>query len=242
MSGESVLLQIDDGTYLAADRLYYEAGAVGAEGAVRLNRGQDLLLAEKLRYAFDEQNFSGEKIRFRVKNFYVRGESVEGSVGGRWTVFRGGRAYRGEPGSCSPNFLAETISLTGDGVVRLEQVDICLGKRRLLTVPHWNQKLCQFPIQMKSKCGHRTDLGFYGRYGLSCAVTPQLRLFADADCYSARGLLLEPGFRWEGPFGGQDAHWELSGGWIRDRGIVLQNFFGRPIGSRRSFLEGSYRQ
>ncbi|MDR0679062.1 MAG: hypothetical protein LBF24_02320 [Puniceicoccales bacterium] len=243
-TGKNVLLKLSDDTYLTANRLYCEGGAIGAEGAVRLSRGKDLLLAEKLLYELERQTFSGEKIRFRLKDFYVQGESVEGGmgIGRRWTVFRDGRAYRGEPECHSPNFRAGTISLSGDDVVHLEQVDVCFGSRRLFSIPHWNQKLCQFPVRMKSKCGHRTNLGFYSRSNLSCSVTPCLRLSADVDYYSARGLLLGPGCRWEGSFLGQDAHMELSSGWIRDRGAVIRDFFSRPSGSGRNFLEGSYRQ
>ncbi|MDR2664288.1 MAG: hypothetical protein LBB14_02050, partial [Puniceicoccales bacterium] len=242
IESESVMFRIDGNTYLTADRLRWTEGVVEADGAVLLGRGRDLLLAKNLHYSLKDSTFGGSGIRFRVGNFYAQSESVEG-VGGdglRWITFRSGRIYRGEPAAHSPNFSGQEISLAGDGTVRLSRASVLLGNRCLLTVPHWQQNLWQSPIRLRVKCGRRTDLGIYVRNDLSLALTPQLRLFADLEYYGARGVLLGPGGRWDGPIFGQNTQAELFTGWIRDR--RAPDFSGASVRPRRNFMEGTYRQ
>ncbi|MDR1436464.1 MAG: hypothetical protein LBI39_04680 [Puniceicoccales bacterium] len=241
-AADGVTLQIGDNGYLVADELYCSHGVGEAVGSVRLSAADGFLLAERLRYQLADGNFFGTDVRFRIKNIYVRADSVEGVDvdGQRHIIFRGGRIYGGEPGPHSPNIAAEKITIPAAAVAWIDGASLCLGERRIFSTGRWRLKLDGIAMCFRGKYGYGKDLGVYGRNSVACGVGKTGTVGLNLDIYGKRGPLVGPCCRWDGDLAANGTVAEIFGGLIRDRGDRGVDLLSAPIPVRRGFLRAAY--
>ncbi|MGC6454993.1 MAG: LPS-assembly protein LptD [Coraliomargaritaceae bacterium] len=232
------LLEID-GTRLEADQItyYQEFGLADAEGTIALDRDGYRLLADRLSYDSQNQIFSVSEFRSGRWPFYLEGATAGGSA--EEVRVEGGTLYYGNPGPFSVNVSADKVDYTSadGGEIRLEKTTFRIGRVPFFHLPAYTQALNQPPYYLEVDGGFDEELGLHLQTTSLIPVQPWLRLGANFDLYTERGVLVGPTAQYLYNSDTQRIQGAINTGYIQDQGDTGVDSLERAIDKERSFIE-----
>lgn len=224
---------------LQADRItYYQTfGLADAEGNVQLTRGSYRLLGDRLSYDTTENIFSVDAFRSGSWPFYIEG-SVAGG-GTKEASMENTTLYYGDPGPFTINVHADRVRYSdqGEGRITLEKTTFRFGSVPLFYLPGYSQSQGAPPFHLKLDGGYSSTLGAHLQSTTLFSVRPWLRLGANLDAYSERGILAGPAAQYVYNSESQQIQGALNFASIHDQGKTGVDLLDREIKKRRGFAE-----
>ena len=232
-----------DKTRVQADRItyYQELGLADAEGAVTISRDGYRLLADRLSYDTNENIFSVDILKTGQWPYYVTGVNAGGTT--EDITVDGGTIYYGNPGPFAPSVSADSVQYVNDAdeeFVSMDGATFRVGRVPILYLPGYTHRMSGSPFYFELGAGSDGRRGVYLQTTTLFPVTPWLRLGANLDGYSQRGLLAGPTAQYAYDSETQRIVGAISTGYIDDTGSRSDrdvDTFDRPIGTNRGFVE-----
>ena len=228
---EDTRLQADQITY------YQEFGLAYAEGNIELNREGYRLLADRLSYDSEKEIFSVSDFRSGRWPYYLEGSTAGGSA--KDVSIEGGTFYYGNPGPFSVNVRADKVDYTSTdgGKVRLEKTTFRIGKVPFFHLPAYTQASNQPPYYLQVDGGYDDELGLHLQTTSLIPVKPWLRLGANFDFYTERGVLVGPSAQYIYNSETQRIQGAINTGYIEDQGDTGVDVVEQAIDKERGFAE-----
>ncbi len=227
---------------LRADRItyYQEFFLADAEGGVEATQDGLRVLAE--RASFDASTRTIAVNNFKTGRFPYYLEGV--SAGGNREDFdlQDGTLWYGPPGPFTPNINLRSGRYTNEETIEINRARLAIGRFPMLVVPRYTQDLQNRPFGVSAAAGYRGDLGAYLQTETVAPVFDFLRLGANFDLYSDRGVLVGPVAQYRHVSGDHITRGSLSTGYIRDSGDRGLDTFDREITNDRGFVEFRHQQ
>lgn len=232
--------QLDyENTRIRADRItYYQDYALAdAIGNVQISREGYRILADRLNFDVTENVFSAQLLRTGQWPFYVTGVSAGGSE--ESATFGGTTVYMGNPGSFTPNITADTISFENQesGFVEMEKATLRIGNVPFFYLPGYTYYINNPPYHFNADGGYNDFLGAYLQTTTLLPITSGLRLGANFDFYTERGVLAGPAAQYTYSSETQSMVGAFTSGYIQDQGDTDIDILRAPIDEERGFAE-----
>jgi LPS-assembly protein len=216
------------------------AGKVTATEDVRLTQGRFRVVADQISYQYPLARFEAEVFRLGAYPFYFQGDSIAGTMDN--IQLGAGTLYFLEPGPYSLRVTGESFTLTDQQKLKVTDATLRVGDFPVFYLPEYTQDLSQdSPLLYRGEVGARDDLGGYVQNRLLVRVSPEVKIGANLDGYSKRGVLAGPAGEYL--LKPEDGPWLLEGsldtGFLHDfgsnerRGTDAQ---GQQIGTSRYFM------
>ena len=229
-------------TGVRADQItyYQQYGLADAEGNVVVNYAGNRLLAERLSYETDKNLFSVNLLRTGQWPYLLSGVSAGGTTDN--ISIEGATLYYGEPGPFTLNVSADQIEYdqTRREYVKVDKATFRVGKFPVFYLPGYTHYLDDSPYYLELDGGYSSELGAHLQTTAMFPVSSFMRLGANLDLYSNRGLLLGPSAQYIYDSGQQQMFGALNTGWIEDQGDsgdLGTDLLNQQIDSSRGFAE-----
>jgi len=229
-------------TGVRADQItyYQQYGLADAEGNVVVNYAGNRLLAERLSYETDKNLFSVNLLRTGQWPYLLSGVSAGGTTDN--ISIEGATLYYGEPGPFTLNVSADQIECdqTRREYVKVDKATFRVGKFPVFYLPGYTHYLDDSPYYLELDGGYSSELGAHLQTTAMFPVSSFMRLGANLDLYSNRGLLLGPSAQYIYDSGQQQMFGALNTGWIEDQGDsgdLGTDLLNQQIDSSRGFAE-----
>lgn len=229
-------------TVVRAEQITYyrEYGLADAQGNVSILHSGNRLLADRLSYETGKNLFSVNLLRTGQWPFLISGVSAGGTTDD--VSIEGATLYYGEPGPFALNVSSDQIEyFRGESEhVKLDGVTFRVGSVPLFYLPSYTHNLNDSPYQLNVNAGQDSQLGAHLQTTSLFPVNSFMRLGANLDLYSKRGVLAGPTAQYVYHSGHQQIVGALSTGWIEDGGddgILGTDTVGEQIDSSRGFAE-----
>jgi len=228
-------------TRISADRVIYfqEYGLAEASGNVAIMREGYRLVADNLKYETEENIFSMDALRTGQWPIYVSGGNAGGTI--EHTTFKEVTAYYGEPNFLTPSVSARKVEYFDEeeGTLKLGATTFKIGSIPLLMLPGYTHRVKSggAPFFIDTDFGTRSELGTYLQTTTLFSVTPWLRMGANLDGYTQRGLLAGPTAQYFYNSETQTIKGALSTGYLDDQDDSPNDANNQPIDPERGFVE-----
>ncbi|MFO8027258.1 MAG: LPS assembly protein LptD [Opitutales bacterium] len=236
------ILDLGDRRVRADQITYYqEYGLADAEGNVAVTGAGNRLLADRLSYETEENIFSVNLLRTGQWPFLVSGVSAGGTTGD--ISIEGATLYYGEPGPYSLNVSSNQVEYVQEDeseYVKMDAAKVRIGKIPVFYLPGYTHYLNTPPYHLDLNAGQDTRLGAHIQSTAMFPLNASLRLGANLDLYTKRGVLAGPAAQYVYNAENQQIVGALSTGWIEDQGDdddLGTDITDRPIDSSRGFAE-----
>jgi len=233
----------DGHTLLEADeiRYFYATNIAVATGHVRLTRGAERVLAEKITYRRSDHTFSIDRVRLGQFPFYIEGESASGDRQ-KITVHDATLSIR-EPGPFQPTITAKSLTYVNGQEVIAERAHLGIGSIRPVSLPHFSHRL-NLPLvsYLSLNAGYRGSLGAFGQAGLHIPLGNETKLGGNLGVYTARGVMVGPSGHYELRPDDREISGDLRSGFINDHGDKLTDVLGRPVPENRGYVRWGHTQ
>ena len=232
--------QLDFGdSRISADRIIYyqEYEIADAIGDVTISKDGYRLIAERLSYDIQENVFSVDNIRTGQWPIYISGESAGGTVDN--TFFEDITIYYGNPSFLGPSISSKKMEYIdeGGGILKMGPTTFKIGNVPLLKLPQYTHKIRETPFFIKANMGADNQLGAYLQTTTLLSVNQWLRLGANLDVYSKRGILAGPTAQYSYNTATQTINGALSTAYINDQDESPNDVNDQPIDPERGFVE-----
>ncbi|NBB79117.1 MAG: LPS assembly protein LptD [Verrucomicrobia bacterium] len=232
-----------DNTRVQADRItyYQELGLADAEGAVTISRDGNRFLADRMSYDTNESIFSVDLLKTGQWPYYVSGVNAGGTT--EDISVEGGTLYYGNPGPFTLSVSADSAQYLRDAneeFVSMDGATFRVGRVPIFYLPGYTHRMSGSPFYFELGGGSDDERGVYLQTTTLFPVTPWLRMGANFDVYSKRGVLAGPTAQYAYDSETQRIVGAISTGYIDDAGDRSDrgvDTFGRPIGTNRGFVE-----
>lgn len=230
-------------TRVRADRItYYQAyGLADATGNVSVTHLGNRLLAERLSYEAETETFSVELMRTGQWPYHISGVSAGGTV--EQTSVEGATLYYGEPGPFALSVAADSVFYAKDApepYVKMEGATFRVGQVPLFYLPAYTYYLESYPYYLELDGGYDDELGAHLQTTALFPLGSTMRLGANFDLYSERGVLIGPAAQYVYDSELQQIQGALSTGWIKDQAddaTLGQDINNEQIDASRGFAE-----
>lgn len=225
---------------LSADRInfYQKYGLADAFGNVVIMKKGYRLVADRLNYETDEAVFSVDKLRTGQWPVYVSGENAGGTTD--HTLFEDIVIHYGEPNFLTPSIKARKLEYFDEdgGKLKLGATTFRIGKIPLLVLPGYTHKLSEgSPFFIDTDFGTRSELGTYFQTTTLFSLNSWLRMGANLDGYTKRGILAGPTAQYVYDTDTQKIIGSLSTGYLSDQDESPNDINDQPISPDRGFVE-----
>lgn len=228
-------------TRISADRVtyYQEHGLADASGNVAIMREGYRLIADRLNYETQENIFSIDTLRTGLWPIYVSSDHGGGTV--EHTIFKDITVYYGEPNFLTPSVNARKMEYLDeeDGILKLGATTFKIGSVPLLMLPGYTHRMRGggSPFFIDADFGNRSELGTYFQTTTLFPVNSWLRLGANLDFYTKRGILIGPTAQYAYNSETQMISGALNTGYIDDQDDSPNDINDQPIEPERGFVE-----
>ena len=225
---------------IQADRVtYYQRyGIADASGNVSIMKEGYRLIAESINYETEENLFSISGLRTGQWPVYISGESAGGTI--EHTIFEDMTLYYGEPNFLTPSLSTQKVEYFNEdgGTLKMGATTFRIGRVPLLVLPGYTHKMRSgSPFFIDTDFGTRSELGTYFRTTSLFSVNSWLRLGANLDGYTKRGVLVGPTAQYVYNSETQTITGALSSGYLNDRDDSPNDVNNQPIDPDRGFVE-----
>lgn len=227
-------------TRISADRItYYQSfGLADVSGDVAFMKQGYRLIADRLNYETEEKIFSVDNLHTGQWPVYVYGENAGGTTD--HTIFGNVTINYGEPNFLTPSISAKKLEYFSEdgGALKLGPTTFRIGKVPLLMLPGYTHKVKSgSPFFIDTDFGARNELGTFFQTTTLFSVTPWLRLGANLDGYTKRGILAGPTAQYVYDTETQTIVGALSSGYLSDQDDSPNDINDEPIDPERGFIE-----
>lgn len=225
-------------TRLTADRItYYEAyNLADALGNVTVDHEGRRLLAERMSFDLTDEVFTVDLFRTGQWPFYLTGATAGGSA--ELATVESGTVYYGEPGALTPSVSSDRVEYIDGESVRMDGATFRIGRIPFFYLPGYTHHLGDPPFFLQVGGGYGDDLGAHLQTLSLFPVNRSLRLGANLDVYSKRGVLAGPAAQYRYNRGPLRTWGALSTGYIDDQDLFGEDVLGRPLtDEERGFVE-----
>lgn len=228
-----------DGTRIRADRItyYQEYNLADALGSVEITRDGYRILADRMNFDVSENIFSLNLIRTGQWPYYITAVSAGGTPDN--TKLEGASLYYGNPGSFTPNISADSIVFENEAqrYVKLDNATVRIGQVPFFYLPGYTYYLDNPPYYFDADGGYDSFLGTYLQTTTLLPVNSGLRLGANLDVYTERGVLAGPAAQYTYDSDSQRMVGALTTGYIDDQGDTDIDILNTRIDEERGFAE-----
>lgn len=228
-------------TRISADRVsyYQQYGLADASGNVSIMREGYRLIADRLNYETQENIFSIDTLRTGQWPIYISSENGGGTA--EHTIFRDINIYYGEPNFLTPSISARKMEYLDDegGTVKLGATTFKIGAVPLLMLPGYTHRIRGggSPFFIDADFGNRSELGTYFQTTTLFPVSSWLRMGANLDFYTKRGILVGPTAQYAYNSETQTISGALNTGYLDDQDDSPNDINDQPIEPERGFVE-----
>ncbi len=227
-------------TRISADRVsyYQQYGLADASGNVAIMKEGYRLIADRLNYETQEDIFSIDTLRTGQWPIYVSSDNGGGTV--EHTIFRDITVYYGEPNFFTPNVNARKMEYLDDegGTLKLGTTTFKIGNVPFLMLPGYTHRVKGgLPFFIDTDFGNRSELGTYFQTTTLFPVNSWLRLGANLDVYTKRGILAGPTAQYAYNSETQRISGALNTGYLDDKDDSPNDINNEPIEPDRGFVE-----
>ena len=225
-------------TRLNADRItyYQEYGLADALGNVAISRDGYRMIADRLSYDTQDNVFAVDILRTGQWPIYVSSVNAGGTT--EKTTFQGATVYYGNPGPFTPNLSSDQIDFTSeDGSLRMDTTTFRIGSVPVAKLPSYTYYVDQMPYLLEVRAGSDSELGTYLQTTTLFPTTDWLRVGANLDVYTKRGVLAGPTAQYSYNTETQTINGALSTAYISDQGDPDPGLYDKPIDTDRGFVE-----
>lgn len=225
--------------------LYREYGLAEASGNVEIMHENLRVLADNLSFDVREEILALDLPRTGQWPFYLT--AVEGGGTPGDISLSGGNVYYGNPSWFGPNASAGEIQYvddeeTGEHFVRLEDVTLRLGPIPFFYWPGYKQQLPLPLYHIEFGGGADNERGVHAQSTVLAPVSSWLRLGANFDLYSKRGVLAGPAAQYNYQGDNQSIAGALSTGYINDQEDPGLDIRDNTIDRDRGFVDWRHKQ
>lgn len=235
------MLDFED-TRVRADRItyYQEYGLADADGNVAVTQSGNRLIADRLSYEAGKDVFSVDLLRTGQWPFHISGVSAGGTT--EDISIEGATLYYGEPGPFALNVSADQVEYVNaeSEYVEMDSATFRIGNVPVFYLPGYTHYLNNSPYYLDLDAGLDSELGAYVQSTAMFPVSSFMRLGANLDLYSKRGVLAGPAAQYIYDSENQQIVGALSTGWIEDQADdsdLGMDIVGQQIDSTRGFAE-----
>ncbi|PXA04263.1 hypothetical protein DDZ13_06920 [Coraliomargarita sinensis] len=235
------ILSFED-TRVRADRItyYQEYGLADAEGNVAVTQAGNRLIADRLSYEADKDVFAVDLLRTGQWPFHISGVSAGGTTDD--ILIEGSTLYYGEPGPFALNVSSDQVEYVNaeSEYVKMDGATFRVGNIPVFYIPGYTYYLNNSPYYLDLDAGYDSELGAHIQSTAMFPVSSFMRLGANLDLYSNRGVLVGPAAQYVYNSENQQIVGALSTGWIEDQGDDEElglDIVGQQIDSTRGFAE-----
>lgn len=229
-------------TRVRADRItyYQEFGLADADGNVSVTTSGNRLIADRLSYEAGEDIFGVDLLRTGQWPFHISGVSAGGTP--EDISIEGATLYYGEPGPFALNVSSGQVEYVSDETeyVKMDGATFRVGNLPVFYIPAYTHYLNNSPYHLDLDAGYDSELGAHIQSTAMFPVSSFMRLGANFDLYSKRGVLVGPAAQYVYNSENQQILGALSTGWIEDQGDdedLEIDAVGQQIDSTRGFAE-----
>ncbi|MGK0176472.1 MAG: LPS-assembly protein [Lentimonas sp.] len=227
-------------TRLSADRItyYQKFGLADASGDVSIMKEGYRLIADRINYETEENIFSIDELRTGQWPVYISGNNAGGTI--EHTTFQDITVYYGEPNFLTPSVNARKMEYLDEegGILKLGATTFKIGNIPLLVLPGYTHKMQGgSPFFIDTDFGTRSELGTYFQTTTLFSVNSWLRLGANLDGYTQRGVLAGPTAQYAYDSATQTISGALSTGYLDDQDDSPNDINDEPIEPERGFVE-----
>ena len=235
-------LEFDD-TRIQADRItyYQDYMLADANGNVTITQEGQRLLADRISFDVSGNVFSVDKLRTGKWPYYISGLSGGGTI--EDSTVEESKLYYGNPGPFSLNINAKKVQYTSDNLgqsISLDGATLRLGDMPFFYLPSYSHRLGENIGMVDFNIGSDSSLGQYLQTTTLFPLNSWLRVGANIDYYSERGILAGPTSQYVYHSPTQSIRGALTTGYINDKGDASELKFdnlNRPIEQNRGFAE-----
>ncbi|MEC9228557.1 MAG: hypothetical protein VYA21_06970, partial [Verrucomicrobiota bacterium] len=235
-------LEFDD-TRVKADRItyYQDYMLADANGNVTITQDGQRLLAERISFDVSGNIFAFDKMRTGKWPYYVSGLSGGGTA--EESSVQESRLYYGNPGPFSLNVQAREAKYTNDysgQSISLDGATLRLGNMPFFYLPSYRHRLGENIGMVDFNVGSDSKLGQHLQTTTLFSLNSWLRIGANIDYYSERGILTGPTSQYVYHSPTQSIRGALTSGYINDKGDLSDlklDSLNRPIEHNRAFAE-----
>jgi len=228
-----------ENTRMRADSItyYQELGLADALGNVAVSRDGARLLADRMSFDVENSVFSMDILRTGQWPYYISGVNAGGTTD--QMEINGATVYYGNPSPLGLNVTSEKVEYIDDGEkrVKMHGATLRVGNVPFFYLPTYTYYVGTSPYYLDVNGGVDNELGAYIQTTTLFPVNSWLRLGANLDIYSARGVLAGPTAQYVYHSEKQRIVGSISTAAISDSGTRDEDILGNPIASNRGFAE-----
>lgn len=232
-----------DNTRVQADRItyYQEMGLADAMGSVTVSRDGVRLLADRMSYDTQANIFSVDVLKTGQWPYHITGVNAGGTA--EDITLEGSTLYYGNPGPFALSVSSDSLQYINDGAqesVAMDGATFRVGRVPVFYLPAYTHNISGAPYYLDLDAGSDSNLGIYLQTTTLFPVAQWLRMGANFDIYSQRGVLAGPTAQYVYNSETQRIAGAISTGYIDDTGDRSDrdvDTFGQPIGTNRGFVE-----
>jgi len=233
-------------TRVTADRItYYQDFALAdALGDVEVMREGYRMVADRLSYEAESNIFSVNLLRTGQWPFYVSGVQAGGTSDD--ITIEGSTLYYGNPGPWTLNVAADSVQYVNaegedDDYLKMDSATFRVGSVPVFYLPGYTHYLNRAPFLVDAGGGIDSELGVHVETTTLFPVFSWLRLGANLDVYSERGVLAGPTAQYVYDDDHQSLRGALTTGYIHDLGEPGDDVLNDPIDDDRGFAQWRHR-
>lgn len=228
-----------DQTRVRADRItyYQEYGLADAVGNVAVTREGGRLIADRMSYDTQNSTFSVNVLRTGQWPYYISGVNAGGSTDEM--EIEGATVYYGNPSPFGLNVSSEKVEyISGENErVKMHGATFRIGDFPFFYFPNYTYNVDTSPYYLDINGGSDNQLGAYLQTTTLFPVNSWLRVGANLDVYSKRGVLAGPTAQYVYDSSSQRIVGALSTGMINDNGNTALDILNRSVDEDRAFAE-----
>ena len=227
-----------------ADEIQWQqrTNQVVANGDLTLTDKKFRLVADHINYHLPTRQFEVGSFRLGQMPIYVIGSSLQGSpdVITLWSD----KLYLNEPDPFSLNITSHSMEFYPNDRVQMRHAVFRIGKVPFFYLPYYQQKLQEkSAVQFSGELGYRGNLGAYVKTNTLFPLNESLKVGANLDYYTERGVLIGPALEYDITLApGHTMYGELDSGYINDTGDKEEDILGNSVPEDRVFIEWKHKQ
>jgi len=229
--------------FLEADNIRFNKleNVATATGDVQVNYETARLVTQELSYDPGKYYIDVDAFRAGEAPLYFSGKHAEGNM--QLLTIEDGELFYGEPDFFSPNIRAKKITFSPEnGRVVSKHALFRVGKVPVFYLPYCSFSTQESPYKIKSKYGHRNNLGYFGQNTVFFPINEKIKLGGLVDYYTKRGWLYGPAGEYSLFSDTTAMRGWLQSGYISDRGDRGTDTLGDPIQRDRDFIMWRHKQ
>lgn len=209
------------------------------EGLAKIQLGLVRIIGEDFSINLKDDTLTTGHYRVGMETLFLEGEELVSN--GNSILAKNAHFYLGEPEKLSIQGYAREIEKISDETIILRGMLMKLGPIPFFYLPYYHHHPKQQVFSVSGSVGMSGDIGAYIELRPTYSPLDNIRVFADLNFYSERGIMAGPGFNLSlETKNGQTIQTKFESGAITDNGNLGIDSIGQPIDDDRHYIDIDY--